>query len=96
MSLRVIYGSSKFDHLHLGISLSKGATHMQPAIDIKEEIHRLADQLSDQATWDDVAREVAFRKAVQEGLADAETGRVSTVIDVKRKWEAKLAAQLDL
>ncbi len=68
---------------------------MQKAVAIKDEMHRLADQLSDQATWDDVAREVTFRQSVQKGIADADAGRVISHADMKSKWEKKLAAKVD-
>jgi len=68
---------------------------MQTAIEIKAEIHSLAEQLSEQATWDDVVREVTLRQAVQEGIDDADAGRMISHTDLKQKWENKLATALN-
>jgi hypothetical protein len=52
---------------------------------VKEQVRELADQLSDSATWDDVAAEVELRRRVLRGLADKEAGRVHTVAEVRRR-----------
>jgi len=49
---------------------------MDPTRDLKEEAHRLVDQLPANASWDDLMYEVYVRQAVEAGLADAEAGRV--------------------
>jgi predicted transcriptional regulator len=51
---------------------------MEPARDLKQEAHRLVDQLPADASWDDLMYEVYVRQAVEGGLADAEAGRVVT------------------
>ena len=52
---------------------------------IKREAHELVDELSDDATWEDLLREVALRRAIEEGLEDAEAGRaISTEVLRKR------------
>jgi len=45
---------------------------------VKQELHRLADELPDGATWDDVMEEVRFRKAVAAGIAAADRGAFAT------------------
>ena len=42
---------------------------------IKREAHELVDELPDDATWEDLLRKVALRRAIEEGLEDAERGR---------------------
>lgn len=49
---------------------------MDPARNVKEEAHRLVDQLPANASWDDLMYEVYVRQAVEAGLADADAGRV--------------------
>jgi predicted transcriptional regulator len=49
---------------------------MDPAHDLKQEAHRLVDQLPEGASWDDLMYEVYVRTAVDRGLADVEAGRV--------------------
>lgn len=41
---------------------------------VKQELHRLADELPEAATWDDVMEEIRFRKAVSVGVAAADRG----------------------
>lgn len=48
---------------------------MDPARDLRQEAHRLVDQLPPDASWDDLMYEVYVRQAVEAGLADAEAGR---------------------
>ena len=40
------------------------------AVNIKEEVRRLADKLPDDATWDDVVREIHARQASEAGRDD--------------------------
>ena len=47
---------------------------MQTA-NIKDEVHKLADKLPDEATWDDVAYSIYVRQAVEEGIEDIKAGR---------------------
>jgi predicted transcriptional regulator len=51
---------------------------MEPARDLKQEAHRLVDQLPANASWDDLMYEVYVRQAIEDGLADGEAGRVVT------------------
>ena len=48
---------------------------MDPARDLRQEAHRLVDQLPPDASWDDLMYEVYVRQAVEAGLADADAGR---------------------
>lgn len=56
---------------------------------IKETLHELADQLSDNATWDDVMEKVHFRQAVDKGIRAADRGDFATQEEVKsvfKRW----------
>ncbi len=48
---------------------------MDPARNLKQEAHRLVDQLPPDASWDDLMYEVYVRQAVEAGVADADGGR---------------------
>ncbi|RFF28545.1 hypothetical protein DZK25_03150 [Wenzhouxiangella sp. 15181] len=45
---------------------------------VKTKARELIDQLPENATWDDVAYEVAVRRSIEKGLADLDAGRVYT------------------
>jgi predicted transcriptional regulator len=44
--------------------------------DIRHDAKRLIDQLPAGASWDDVAYEVYVRQAIEQGVADADAGRI--------------------
>jgi len=67
---------------------------MQTA-NVKEEIHKLADQLSDDATWDDVVYSIYVRQKEAKGLEDIEEGRTISHEELKKKWKVKLANKMD-
>ena len=52
---------------------------------IKEEVHRLADTLPDNASWEDVMERIYVRQAIERGLADSEAGCVSTTEEVRAR-----------
>jgi predicted transcriptional regulator len=52
----------------------------------KQEAHKLIDRLPDTATWDDVVYEMAVRRSIERGLADADAGRLTDVKDVRREF----------
>lgn len=63
------------------------------ASSLKQQAHALIDQLPETATWDDVIEEMRFRKAVEEGIAQADRGDFARPEDVRAafaKWGGKL------
>lgn len=59
------------------------------ATDLSKQVHQIADQLTAEATWDDVIEQARFRKAVEEGVAAADRGEFATPEEVQnafRKW----------
>jgi hypothetical protein len=50
-----------------------------PMTNIKQEAHRLIEQLPETATWDDLMYEIYVRQAIEAGLADSEAGRTLDV-----------------
>ena len=53
---------------------------------IKEQVHQLADELPESATWEDVMHEVYVQQSIEEGLADAAAGRTVSHEEVKRRF----------
>lgn len=57
-----------------------------------QQLHKLADQLPRNATWDDVIEEARFRKAVEAGIAAADRGAFAKNAEVREafaKWGVK-------
>ena len=62
---------------------------MQAQASLKDELHALADQLPDTATWKDVAYEAFVRQEIEMGLEEAERGEFASdeeVNDAFAKW----------
>lgn len=53
---------------------------------LKQQAHELIEHLPDSATWDDVVYEMAVRRSIERGLADADAGRLTDVKDVRREF----------
>lgn len=59
------------------------------AENIREKTHHLADQLPENATWDDVLYRAALCRSIERGLADAEAGRLIPVEELLREYDAE-------
>ena len=57
-----------------------------PTTNIKQEAHRLIEQLPETATWDDLMYEIYVRQAIEAGLADSKAGRTLDVKEVRAKF----------
>ena len=53
---------------------------------LKQEAHKLVDQLPDGATWEDVMYEAYVRQAVQEGINAADRGEFASEEEVRRRF----------
>ena len=53
---------------------------------IKEEAHRLLDNLPKSATWDDLMYKIYVRQAIEAGLKDSKAGRTIDVKEVRAKF----------
>ncbi len=58
---------------------------------VKEQVHALADQLSEEATWEEVAYEIYVRQSIEQGLADVAAGRTIPAEEVKEYLRQQLA-----
>ena len=57
---------------------------MQPSI--KEEAHRLVEQLPDSAGWDELMEQIWIRQSIEAGLADSEADRTTPVEQVREDY----------
>jgi predicted transcriptional regulator len=55
-------------------------------VNVKDEARRLVENLSDDATWDDLMYEIYVRQTIEAGLRDSEQGRVTSVEKVREKY----------
>ena len=62
---------------------------------IKDEVYKIAEQLGEDATWDDVAYSISIRQQVACGVADIEAGRTVSHDELKKKWKSKLENKMD-
>lgn len=57
----------------------------------KERMARLIDQQPDDASYDDILRELAFARMIERGIADSDAGRVISNDEMQhriRSWAA--------
>ena len=59
---------------------------------IPQKVHALAEDLSPDASWDDVIEEARFRRAVEQGIAAADRGAFATDDELREafaRWAVK-------
>lgn len=56
---------------------------------IKGEARKLIAKLPDEATWDDLMREIYVRQAIESGLADRRAGRTRPVEKIRAEFGLK-------
>ena len=52
----------------------------------KQQARQVLARLPDDATWDEVVYELAVRRAVERGIADADAGRVVDVAEIRAEF----------
>ena len=57
-----------------------------PTTIIKEEAHKIIDQMPVDATWDDLMHEIYVREVIELGLADSKAGRTKDVKEIRAKY----------
>ena len=57
-----------------------------PTAIIKEEAHKIIDQMPAGATWDDLMHEIYVREVIELGLADSKAGRTKDVQEIQAKY----------
>jgi len=53
---------------------------------IKAKALQLIDQLPEDATWEDVAYEIAVRRSIERGLADLDANREVSLAEAKARF----------
>ena len=53
---------------------------------VKEQVQKLVDNLSDDASWDDLMRQIYVLQSIEKGLEDSDAGRVVEVNDVRSRY----------
>ena len=53
---------------------------------LKEEAHRLVEDLPEEATWEDLMHRIYVRETIEAGLADSRAGRVVEVSEVRKRF----------
>ena len=53
---------------------------------IKEQAHRLLDNLPDSTTWEDLMYRICVQQAIEEGLRDSDTGQTVDVEEVRKRF----------
>jgi hypothetical protein len=56
------------------------------AVNVKEEAKLLIEQLPENATWDDLMREIYVRLAIKDGLADNKVGKLTDVAEIRARF----------
>ncbi len=57
-----------------------------PETTIKDEAHRIVEQLPDDASWEDLIYRLYVRQSIEAGLRDCEAGRVESVAEVRKSF----------
>ncbi len=53
---------------------------------VKEDACRLVEELSDDASWDDLMYKIYARQSIEAGLQDSNAGRTLSVKEVRAKF----------
>jgi len=59
---------------------------MMSDTNVKQEAHRLVDQLAEDATWEDLMDQIYVRQAIESGRADVAAGRTLDVKEVRARF----------
>lgn len=70
----------------------------EPESNIRESLHRIADQMPENATWKDVIYEAYTRQEIENGLEEARRGEFASdeeVVNTFAKWGVSIATKVD-
>jgi predicted transcriptional regulator len=56
------------------------------ATTIKDEARRMVESLAEDATWDDLMYQIYVRQAIEDGIRDAEEGRLTDTAHVRAEF----------
>lgn len=52
----------------------------------KDEARKIIDKMPQDATWDDLIREIYVRQTIERGLKDSDSGQTKDVQEVRAKY----------
>ncbi|MGH8119944.1 MAG: hypothetical protein ACRESK_04945 [Gammaproteobacteria bacterium] len=87
-----------FDILYIIKCDSDSGVILLMASKLKQDLHALADQLPEGATWKDVLYEAYVRQEIDAGLEEARRGEFATDKEVKEafaKWGVQIETEMD-
>jgi hypothetical protein len=58
-----------------------------PIRNIKQEAHKIVENLPEDSTWDDLMYQIYVRQAIESGLEDSEAGRTIDVKEDRARFE---------
>ncbi len=58
-----------------------------PIRNIKQEAHKIVENLPEDSTWDDLMYQIYVRQAIEAGLEDGEAGRTIDVKEDRARFE---------
>ena len=53
---------------------------------MKDDAHKLVDQIPINATWDDLLNEIYVREVIEKGLSDSKSGKTRDVQEIRNKY----------
>jgi predicted transcriptional regulator len=53
---------------------------------LSQQVHRIADALSPEATWDDVRYQIELRASIERGMTDVRAGRAIPVEELMKEF----------
>ncbi len=53
---------------------------------VKQEAHRLLNNLPEDATWDDLMYRIYVHQTIEAGLKDSDAGRIVDVKEVRKRF----------
>jgi hypothetical protein len=57
-----------------------------PGRQVRDQARQLVEQLSPDATWDDLMYQIYVRQAIEKGLSDSVAGRTVSVREVRARF----------
>jgi len=56
---------------------------------LKEEAHKMIEELPENATWDDLMYKIYVRQSIDSGLKDSDSGNTISVEEIRLKFGLK-------
>ena len=83
--VQVIDSLLKNKNVKKGVCNVIGVKNMQTE-SIKQQAHKLLDNLPESATWEDLMYRIYVRQAIEAGIKDSDQGRTLSVKEVRKKF----------